>query len=62
MVDHDCIAYSNTVEIFFTQQDVLQTVMFKHCDYITIALAIVDIQTKVQDPALCNKSGPQVVL
>ena len=25
-VDHDCVAYSNTVEIFFAQQDQLQTV------------------------------------
>ena len=24
--DHDCVAYINTVEIFFTQQDQLQTV------------------------------------
>ena len=26
LADHDCIAYSNTVEIFFAQQDQLQTV------------------------------------
>ena len=26
MADHDCVAYSNTVEIFFTQRDQLQTV------------------------------------
>ena len=26
MADQDCIAYSNTVEIFFAQRDQLQTV------------------------------------
>ena len=36
--DHKCIAYSNTVEIFFNQQDQLQTVKSEHCDYITKVL------------------------
>ena len=38
MVDHDCIAYSNTVEIFFAQRDQLQTVKSLCRDYITIVL------------------------
>ena len=50
MVDHDCVAYSNTVEIFFTQQDQLQqlslNVVTTFLQYYT---TIVDIQTKVQD-------------
>ena len=45
-----CVAYSNTVEIFFTQQDQLQTVKSLHHDYITIVLTIVDIWAKYRIP------------
>ena len=63
MADHDCIAYSNTVEIFFTQQDQLQTVMSSHHDYISI---VVHYYSRYPDQStgscISNKSGPQVVL
>ena len=62
MVDHGT-AYSNTVEIFFTQRDQLQTVKSQCRDYITIVLhyysGYPDQSTGSHDT---NKSGPQVVL
>ena len=63
MVDHDCVAYSNTVEIILGQQEQLHTV--KSFNVMTTLLyyySIVDIWTKVQAPVLDNKSGSQVVL
>ena len=63
MADHDCIAYSNTVEIFFTQQDQLQTVKSQHCDHITIVVhyycGYLDQSTGSH---ITNKSGAEVVL
>ena len=63
MADHDCIAYSNTVEIFFAQQDQLQTVKSYHCDYITI---VVHYYSGYLDQStgshIMNKLGAQVVL
>ena len=63
MVDHDCIAYSNTVEIVFAQQDQLQTVKSQRHDYITIVLhyysGYLDQSTGSR---IMNKSGAWVVL
>ena len=59
MADHDCVAYSNTVEIFFTQRDQLQTVKSLCHDYITI---VVHYYSGYSDSCVTNKSGPQVVL
>ena len=63
MADHDCIAYSSTVEVFFTQQDQLQTVKSQHCDYITI---VVHNYSRYPDQStgshVMNKSGAQVEL
>ena len=55
MADHDCVAYSNNVEIFFAQQGpAAKQLSHKHCGlhYYSYYTTIVDIQTKVQDPAL----------
>ena len=38
MADHNCVAYSNTVEIFFAQRDQLQTVKSYGHDYIIIVV------------------------
>ena len=63
MAEHDCIAYSNTLEIFFAQQDQLQTVKSQRHDYITIVLhyysGYLDQSTGSH---VTNKSGAQVVL
>ena len=52
-----------TVEIFFTQQDQLQTVKSEHCDYITKVLhyysGYLDQSTGSH---VMNKSGAWVVL
>ena len=63
MADHDCVAYSNTVEIFFAQQDQLQTVKSSHCDYITIVLHYNSgYPDQSTGSRITNKSGAQVVL
>ena len=63
MVDHDCVAYSNTVEIFFTQQDQLQTVKSYHHDYITIVLHYYSgYPDQSTGSHVTNKLGPRVVL
>ena len=63
MADHNCIAYSNTVEIFFTQQDQLQTVKSLHHDYI---MRVLHYHSGYPDQStgshITNKSGPWVVL
>ena len=63
MVDHDCIAYSNTVENFFAQQDQLKTVKSQCHDYITI---VVHNYSRYPDQStgshVTNKLGAQVVL
>ena len=51
MVDHNCVAYTNTVEIIFTQQIQLHTVKSFN---VMPALLQQDIQTKLQTPALHN--------
>ena len=63
MADHNCVAYSNTVEIFFTQQDQLQTVKSSCHDYITIVLHYYSgYLDQSAGSCVVNKSGPQVVL
>ena len=63
MVDHNCVAYSNTVEIFFVHRDQLQTVKSYHRDNITIVIhyysGYLDQSTGSH---VMNKSGHQVVL
>ena len=63
MVDHDCIAYSITVEIFFAKEDQLQTVKSECHDYIAI---VVHYYRRYPDQStashITNKSGAQVVL
>ena len=62
-MDHDCVAYSNTVEIFFTQQDQLQTVKSQHHDYITIVLHYYSgYLDQCKGSHVMNKLGPRVVL
>ena len=63
MADHDCVAYSNTAEIFFAQQDEVNTAKsFNIVVTLLEDITILDIQTKVQVPMLCNKLGHWVVL
>ena len=63
MVDHNSVAYSNSVEIFFTPQDELQTVKSQCHDYITI---VVHYYSGYLDQStgshVMNKSGAWVVL
>ena len=63
MVDHDCVAYCNTVEIFLAQRDLLQTVKSSCHDYITI---VVHYYSGYPDDStgshITNKLGAQVVL
>ena len=62
-MDHDCIAYSNTLEIFFAQQDHLQTVKSECHDYITLVLHYYSgYPDQSTGSHVMNKSGPWVVL
>ena len=60
--DNDCKAYSNTVEIFFAQQTYYKQLSLNVMTTLLWYSTIVDIWTKVQDPALHNKLGPWAVL
>ena len=63
MADHDCIAYSNTVEIFFMQQYQLQTVKSEHHDYITIVVHYCSgYPDQSTGSCIMYKLGAQVVL
>ena len=63
MVDHDCAAYSNTVEIFFAQQDLLQTVKSSCHDYIAIVVHYYNgYPDKSTASHITDKLGAQVVL
>ena len=63
MADHDCVANSNTVELFFAQQDKLQTVKSYCHDYITIVLHYYcGYWDQSTGSHVTNKSGPWVVL
>ena len=63
MADHNCVAYSNTVEIFFPQQDQLQTVKFECHVYISIVLHYYSgYPDQSTGSHATNKTGPEVVL
>ena len=58
MEDHDCVVYSNTAEIFFTQRDQLHTVKsFNIMTTLLLYATIVDVWNNAQVPTLHNKTG-----